>query len=142
MVEKSELAANAPDWWSQFFTPVRQFGEKVADFFSPNSEAAATEDCYEISVELPGVSEDEIVVEVHDGRLVVLGEKTVTREEHGKRYYFSERAYGKFQRSFRLPEDADIDRTTANHENGLLTVLVPKKTPSAGKPRAIKVKKS
>ena len=71
MVEKSELSRNVPDWWSQMFAPVRQFGERIAEFFAPSSEAAATEDAYEITVELPGVSDADIHAEVRapDGRV-------------------------------------------------------------------------
>jgi HSP20 family protein len=141
MVEKSELGPSVPDWWSQYLNPVRHFGERVAEFFSPNSEASATEAAYEIAVELPGVADADISVEVEDGRLTVTGEKQAEKTDSGKSYYFSERSYGKFRRSFRLPEDADVDHITATHTDGVLMVAVPKKAPTAAKPKSIKVKK-
>ncbi len=142
MVEKSEVSSNPSDWWSQFYSPVRQFGDRVAEFFSPNSEAATTDEAYEISVELPGVGEDEITVEVHDGKLTVTGEKRAAHEETGKNYYFSERLYGSFRRAFRLPADADAENVIATHKDGVLTILVKKVTPSMPAPKKIKVSRS
>ncbi len=141
MVEKSDVTPNPSDWWSQFYAPVRQFGERVAEFFSPSSEAATTDENYEITVELPGVGEEDIAVEVHDGRLTVSGEKRAAKEEKGKNYYFSERVYGSFSRAFRLPEDADTDNITANHKDGVLTVTIRKLAPATVEPKKIKVTK-
>ncbi|NQV44025.1 MAG: Hsp20/alpha crystallin family protein [Rhodospirillales bacterium] len=141
MVEKSEVSPNPADWWSQFYAPVRQFGERVAEFFSPNSEAATTDNAYEITVELPGVSEDEITVEVHDGKLTVTGEKRAAREEKGKNYYFSERVYGSFRRAFRLPVDANEEKISALHKDGVLTILIDKVAPNTPEPKKIKISK-
>jgi len=121
---------------------MRHLGERVAEFFSPSSEAASTDDAYEVSVELPGVSEDEITVEVHDGRLTVTGEKRDSREEKGKDYYFSERVYGSFRRAFRLPIDADEESISASHKDGVLTIRIAKHAPSKPEPKKIKVTKN
>lgn len=141
MVEKTEVSPTPTDWWSQFYAPMRHLGERVAEFFSPSSEAAAMEDAYEVSVELPGVSEDEINVEVHDGRLTVTGEKRDSREEKGKDYYFSERVYGSFRRAFRLPVDADEENIAATHKDGVLTIRIAKQAPNKPEPKKIKVTK-
>ena len=106
MITKSDVTSVVPDWWSHYYAPVRHFGERVAEFFSPSSEAATTENSYEINIELPGVSETDISVEVHDSRLTVTGEKRSKQEEKGKNFYFSERVYGSFRRTFQLPDDA------------------------------------
>ena len=139
MVEKSELSRNVPDWWSQMFAPVRQFGERIAEFFAPSSEAAATEDAYEITVELPGVSDADIHAEVRDGRLTITGEKRADREEKGKDYYFSERVYGSFRRTFRLPDDADADKIQATHKDGVLSLRIPKQKPRSPEGKRIKI---
>ena len=142
MVEKSGLTSSPNDWWSQFYGPVRQFGERVADFFSPSSEAAVGEDYYEISVELPGVSESDISVEVHDRQLTISGEKRSSHEESGKNYYFSERAFGKFSRAFKLPEDAAIDKIMATYKDGVLTVKIAKSTPDTPKPTKVEINRA
>lgn len=126
MVQASDPSPHAHDWWSHLFSPMRQFGERVAQFFSPSAEAAATAEAYEIAVELPGISEDEIHLEVQGDQLLVTGEKQARREESGRDYYFSERVYGRFRRSFQLPGDADLDKVSAVYKDGLLAVTVPK----------------
>lgn len=142
MVEKSELAASPQDWWTHFYRPIQQFGERVADFFAPSSEAASAEDYYEITIELPGVAEEAISVEVHDRRLTVSGEKNAEREEKGKNFYFSERVYGSFRRSFQLPSDADTDKVMATHKDGVLTVKVAKDKPEVASPKKIEITRS
>jgi len=120
---------------------VRRLTPTCQSALSAASVRAMNARCYEITVELPGVSEDEITVEVHDGRLTVAGEKRAAREEKGKDYYFSERVYGSFRRAFRLPADADEDNILAEHRDGVLTIRVAKLAPNAPEPRKIKVAK-
>ena len=81
----------------------------MADWFAPPSEASTLDDFYEINVELPGVKPDDVEVTLQNGSLTVHGEKHSEREEEGRSYFFSERTYGAFQRTFRLPSDADND---------------------------------
>ena len=139
MVQSTDPSPHPHDWWAHFLNPVRQFGERVAQFFSPSAEAAATTGAYEIAVELPGVAEDDIHLEAYGDRLTVTGEKRAQREGRGKRYYFSERAYGQFRRTFRMPEDADLDGAEAVHRDGVLTIAVPKHTPREPAGRKIPV---
>jgi HSP20 family protein len=135
MVEKTALS----DWWPDFYEPLRAARERLADWFAPASEASADGEGYRVVLELPGVPEDAVDVTVHDRVLMVKGEKKSAREEKGDTYFFSERTYGAFQRSFRLPEDADVDRVAAEMKDGVLTVTVPKleEIPSAAKRVAI-----
>lgn len=142
MVEKLETPQTLHDVWSQLYGPVQRFGERVAEFFSPSSEAATTDHNYEISLELPGVDEKDISVEVDDGRLTVTGEKRLSREEKDKNYYFSERVYGKFRRSFRLPSDADADKIVASYRDGVITIKIAKTEPQSAKPKKIDIVKA
>ena len=142
MVEKSHTAASHDTgFWPQIMDPLRSAGEKIANFFAPSADAASTESVYEINVELPGVADEDIVVELHDNVLVVKGEKRFEHEEKGKTYYFSERRFGSFHRSFRLPEDVDADKVSADFTDGVLKILVPKRTPASTKARKIEVRK-
>ena len=133
MVEKTDVSPHLPDWWSQLYAPMRQFGQKVAEFFSPSAEAAFTDEAYEIALELPGVKDSDIAVEVLDGRLTVTGEKRAAKEEKGKGFYFSERVYGTFRRAFKLPDDADENRIHAVHKDGVLIIRIAKHSPKAAK---------
>ncbi|MGD9865204.1 MAG: Hsp20/alpha crystallin family protein, partial [Pseudodonghicola sp.] len=70
----------------------------------------------------------------------VRGEKKTQQEKTGDTWYFSERQYGAFRRSFRLPEDADGDKASARMVDGVLHVTVPKKAGSEAKsPRKIEI---
>ena len=135
MVEKSHTAG----WLPSLYEPIRGIGEKIADWFAPRSEASTAEGSYDITMELPGVTSGNIDVSVHDGNLTIKGEKRSEHEEKGRTYFFSEREYGAFQRSFRLPADAQAENITADFKNGILTVKVPKVGPPPDRSNRIKV---
>ncbi len=138
MVEKSHTAG----WWPQLHQPLRNIGEKIADWFAPRADAAATQEHYEVNMELPGVAAEDIEVSMHDDTLMIKGEKRFQREETGRSYYFSEREYGAFQRSFRLPADADAEKVSADFKNGVLTVTVPKAGARSEKARRVEIRSS
>ena len=123
MVEKSSSGS----FWPSLYEPFRMMGTRLADWLSPAAEASQNGDAYRIAMELPGVGEDDIDVTVEDGVLQIKGEKKSEREEKGDTWYFSERQFGSFNRSFRLPSDADAAGVKAEMKDGLLTVTVPKK---------------
>lgn len=139
MVEKSDMTTSMPSWFDHIYEPLRRAGERVAEFFAPSSEAAVAPDYYEISIELPGVSDEDINVEVHDGRLTVTGEKRSETKEEGRSYFFSERTYGKFQRAFRLPPDANADKVSASHKDGVLVIKVAKLAATAQGTKSIPI---
>ena len=136
MVERSHTAG----WLPQAYAPLRRFGEKVAEWFAPKADAAMGEDCYEISLELPGVAATDIDVMVQDGSLTIQGQKRFDRDEMGRTYFLSEREYGAFQRSFRLPPDAAGDRIDAAFKNGVLSVRISKLQPTAADSRKVLVR--
>ena len=92
------------EWWPNVWDPLRRLGTRVADFFSPPSDAAATDDSYIIDIDLPGVKKDDITVELTGNMLTVKGHKQSSREEKGKAYFYAERSFGAFQRSFKIPK--------------------------------------
>lgn len=138
MVEKRDPVPAG--WWPELVQPFRSIGERIAGFFAPNADASASGEIYEINLELPGVSESDIEIEVHDGVLTVKGEKRSEREEEGKTYFFTERSYGAFQRAFRLPPDIDADKITADFKNGVLSLSVPKSGPPPEKSKKIEIR--
>ena len=103
MVEKS----HSTGFWPSLYEPFRTMGSRLAEWVAPASEASADDKVYRIALELPGVAEKDIELTVDDGVVTVKGEKKTSREEKGETWYFSERQYGSFSRSFRLPPDAD-----------------------------------
>ena len=126
--------------WPNLYEPVRGLGTKLSEWLSPASEASADDKAYRIAIELPGVSDEDIDLTVTKDLITVSGEKSETREEKGDTWYFSERQYGAFRRSFRLPPDADADGAEAHTKDGVLEVTIPKKPQAANEGRKITVK--
>lgn len=92
-----------------------------------------------LTAELPGLSHDDIEIELENNVLTVSGEKREEREvdANGNRYHLVERTFGSFRRSFTLPRTVDADRIGADFEAGVLTVRLPKAEESLS--RRIKV---
>jgi HSP20 family protein len=87
--------------------------------------------------DLPGLSEDEISIEVQDDTLTVTGERRRSTEETGDRFFRFERTYGRFSRAVGLPAGVDDARIEASYADGVLEVRVPK--PEEAKPRRIQL---
>jgi len=131
---------NTDRWWPAVYDPIRKAGEKVAQWFAPASEASASEEAYRINLELPGVKVDDIDISVHDGTLSVKGEKRFERVEEDDDYFFSEREYGSFRRTYRLPPDADEGSVSANFKDGVLAIKVQKLAAPAERSRKVEIK--
>lgn len=135
MVETTSTAG----FWPHLYEPFRALGTQIADFFAPPSEAKSDDAGYEICVELPGVSQDDIHVALDGNQLTVTGEKRLIREETKGPVYFCERQFGAFRRSFRLPPDAESGEIDAQVADGVLTLKIPRKAAPSDKARKIEV---
>ncbi len=129
-------------FWPALYDPFRNLGARIRNFFSPASEASQGEDAYRIAIELPGVSEDDVEITVRDEVITVKGEKRLLREESDDNWYFCERQYGAFSRSFRLPPDADTDRIEAEMKDGVLTLVIPEVKARAPQASKVKIRKA
>ena len=109
---------------------------------APAVDIADKEKTYEITAELPGMDESNIDVKFSDGTLTIKGEKREEKEEKKKDYYLSERRYGSFQRSFRVPDGVDADKIEASFKNGVLTVILPKTPEAQRSEKKIAIKKA
>lgn len=96
-------------------------------FLKPNVDIEASDKEYAITVEVPGVEEDNIKLELADNTLTIKGEKKQESKKKEKDVYRVERSYGSFQRVLSLPEDADQDNIDAQFKNGVLTITLPRK---------------
>lgn len=99
----------------------------------PPVDFRETDKDYELTAELPGLDASDVDISLSNGSLVIHGEKKSEREEKKEGYMLSERRYGSFRRSFRLPDNVDADRVNASFEKGVLKVSLPK-TAIATKP--------
>lgn len=108
-------------------------GSEAVTAWKPAVDLVETEEEYRLDAELPGMSTDDIEVEVQEGDLVIRGEKESEEEEKGRDYRFTERSYGEFYRRFSLPTSVDAGAISARFEKGVLTVRIPKKEQEAGR---------
>ena len=106
---------------------------------TPRADIAATDKEYLISVELPGIEEKDIEVEVHEDVLSIKAQREDESKDEKKSYYRVERHYGMFQRMLHLPEDADAESITANYKNGVLDIKVARKVPQKSEARKISI---
>lgn len=95
------------------------------EFWAPALEVKRTNGNLVVTAELPGLSKDEIKVQVIEDALVIEGERKREKEEKGEEFYRSERYYGKFYRSIPLPKGAQADAIKAELNNGVLEVTIP-----------------
>lgn len=102
--------------------PFRTLGD-----ITPHMDVTECADRYDISVELPGMDEKDVAVKVQGDMLTISGEKKSERNEETGASHLTERSYGSFTRSVRLPEDADAEAIKADYAKGVLTVSVPKR---------------
>jgi len=127
------------DFWRQFDqTPFGSNGHAGAGF--ARTDISETDNEVEVSVELPGLDEKDIEVDLTDDVLTIRGQKKEEREEKKRGYYMSERSYGSFHRMIPLPPGVDAGKAEATFKRGVLTVSLPKTAESRAKVRRIDVK--
>ncbi|MGE5545755.1 MAG: Hsp20/alpha crystallin family protein [Solirubrobacterales bacterium] len=109
--------------------PFRRVGAAFRSMgdIAPEVDVREMGDRIEIAAELPGVDENDVSVTVKDGVLSISGEKKSERKEEKTDYHLTERSYGSFVRSFRLPETCDDEHIAADFSKGVLTVTIPKR---------------
>ena len=106
----------------------------------PTLDLSASDKEYTVTVEIPGVDQKDVKLEIVNDTLTIHGEKKQEKEEKEKNYYRMERSFGAFQRVLSLPEDADQDGIEATFKKGVLTVTLPKKSMPKSGVRQIEVK--
>ena len=106
----------------------------------PSVDLTESAEAIEVEAELPGVSEEDVQVSLDGDVLTIRGEKRSETKTEKKDYHHVERAYGTFQRSFRLPAEVDQDKVEATFKKGVLTVRLPKTERALERVRKIEVK--
>jgi HSP20 family protein len=124
---------------SAFNLPISKEVSNLSSF-SPSVNTREEDKAYYIEVDLPGVKKEDIQVDLKDDVLTISGERRTKEEVKKKDYYKLESSYGKFQRSFTLPDNADKENISANSENGVLEVVIPKVKESVKESKKIEIK--
>jgi HSP20 family protein len=96
------------------------------DSFMPSVDVSETENEFLIAAELPGMKKDDISVDIEKGRLTISGERKFKNEEENKNYHRLETRYGKFSRSFYLPDSIEEESIQAKYEDGILNITIAK----------------
>jgi len=104
----------------------------------PALDVRESEDRYTVTVDLPGMTTDDVWVTFEDGMLTIRGTREFSKEKDEDTFHRIERSYGSFARSVRLPRVTDTEKIEAAFDKGVLTVDVPKS--EQARPRTIEVK--
>ena len=105
--------------------PENEETKEIFDFV-PTVNTREGRDAYHIDVDLPGVSKEDVDVSVDKNVLTISGKRESKNEVKEDDYYRVESAYGKFSRSFTLPENVDVENIRAASADGVLEVVIPK----------------
>ena len=122
--------------FNEFF---RGFDE-LASIYQPRMDVAETDKEIRVSVELPGVTENDVQVDVSENVLTIHGEKRSEQEEQGKHSHRVERSYGSFCRAIELPTEVNQEKVEAVFKQGVLTVTLTKSEQAQPRSKHITVK--
>lgn len=113
--------------------------ERLAEF-SPNINVSENDKEIEVTVEVPGMDQNDVDVSLRDDMLTIKGEKKQEKEEKDKEFYHVERSYGSFYRSLQVPCEVDEDNIKASFKKGVLKINLPKSTKAQENVRKIEIK--
>lgn len=108
----------------------------------PQMDVKETDKAITVEAELPGLDEKDVKVTLANGVLTIKGEKSEGKTEEREDYHLTERRYGSFQRSLRLPDAIDDAQVEAHFDKGVLRVTIPKRADATPKERRIEIKRA
>ena len=103
----------------------------------PPMDLAESRDELILTLDLPGLSEENVAIEVRDNALVISGERTNEHRDNGVGFHRAERTFGRFSRTLTLPRGVDAEEVAANFDRGVLEVRIPK--PEERKPHRVSI---
>ncbi|RNC84728.1 MAG: Hsp20/alpha crystallin family protein [Balneola sp.] len=113
------------------------FNQKTSNYrrdnFMPSVDVSETETLFEVSVVLPGLKKEDISVDLEKGKLTISGERKFENKDEGKNFHRVETQYGKFSRSFYLPDSIDESSISAKYDAGILSITINKSEEEAKK---------
>jgi len=132
-----ELEAFQTDMNRLFDTFFRSDNGSSVRRWVPPTDLTEDGDDMVMKLDLPGLSEEDVTVEVEGNVLTVSGERRDEREEKDGNVFRTERSYGKFSRSFTIPEGTDPEQIRGAFDKGVLELRIPK--PAEQKPHRIQI---
>ena len=123
--------------WDPFRDLDRAFERRGALEWQPPVDIRESKEGYRVEVELPAIDRKDVRIEIKERTLLVAGERRSADDAQDGRLHRRERRFGKFARSFRLPEDADPNAVRAAAKDGVVTIDVAKR--ATAQPREVEV---
>lgn len=134
-----DLASSAQRNAATLFAPLQRefnrFFDELGDGFSaltelrfsPRMDVIESKDGLSVSVEVPGMSREDVKITAEDDMLTVSGEKSETKEKTDGAVHLTERSFGRFSRSIYLPRSVDPSKISASMKDGVLKLEIPKR---------------
>lgn len=117
---------------------MRDTNSNLKSFSKPAAEVIESDKDFRINLIFAGFDKDEISIDMQDNALIIAAEKEDKKEEKNEKYHLSEFRSGGYKRSFYLPDTANTDKIEAELKNGILGLVIPKKTKAKAKAISIK----
>ncbi|MDD2598079.1 MAG: Hsp20/alpha crystallin family protein [Kiritimatiellae bacterium] len=137
---QSEMNRLFDDFFTDFSIEPRWGGfESEEAVFAPGVNLSESDKEITVAVELPGMDEKDVKVEMDDNVITISGEKKVEKEEKKRNWHFRESSYGSFRRSIPLPASVSGDDAKASFKRGVLTVTVPKREEDQANRKTVKI---
>lgn len=133
-----DLFARMPSLFGRWPRAFDMNGKQALEW-SPSVDISETENEFLIRADLPAVKKEDVHITIDDGMLAISGERRQQTEEKKEKSHRVETVYGKFSRSFSLPDNVDAAGVRAESKDGVITVHVPKVKTAPKKPTEIKV---
>ena len=108
--------------------------------WTPRIEVLEREGQFMVRADLPGMTREDVKVEVTSDHITLEGERKEEKKEEREGYYYGECRYGAFYRTIPLPEGVDTTKATAEFRKGVLEIVMPKTTPPEAKVRRLEVR--
>ena len=119
------LPSNFSNLFDQFFNDSFDRTRHI-DRFVPRVDVAENDKSFEVQLAAPGMKKEDFKIELNENNLVITGERKFENEKNEKNFRRVETQYGAFSRSFRLPENVNVDKIKAAYKNGILNLEIPK----------------
>jgi HSP20 family protein len=103
----------------------RSFFEPAETVWTPDVEMFRRDNAIVVRADVPGMSRNDLTIEITDGQLVLRGERKHEKEEKKEGYYRAERTYGTFYRTLPLPDGVKVEEAKAAIKDGVLEVTIP-----------------
>lgn len=105
--------------------------------FLPTADVTVSDSDIVLTLDVPGLAEEDLAIEFADGYLTVAGERKLPQLAEGTAYTHTERPFGRFERRIKLPDGVEPDAITASLTDGVLSLIVPK--PDQLRPRRLQI---